>query len=74
MAHSQRTIDAFAVTDFVIGVLIVASIAKVSSAKAMKESDGAAEVAFPIDLCCAVFLALFHASACKSLDLTAFAA
>ena len=52
----------------------MATITKVSSAKAMIESDGAAVIAFPIDLCCAVFLALFHASACKSLDLTAFAA
>ena len=72
MWHSKRTIYSIAVTDYIVAVLIVTSIAEVCRAKAVEESHRAAEVAFPVNLLRSVLLTHFLASSvCLHLALLA---
>ena len=62
MWHSKRTIYSIAVTDYIVAVLIVTSIAEVCRAKAVEESHRAAEVAFPVNMFCTMDLTAFLTS------------
>ena len=61
MWYSKRAIDTTAVINLAI-IDIVAVSAEVSCAKAVVQGYRAAEVAFPIDMCCTMNLTAFLAS------------